>query len=484
MNYRITDLLDGLEEAGQPLTPRGGNAARVKAKTLARIRSAEAPIQPAQPVRRRFRPAAILAAALAAVLLLSGTVFAAWKLGAFRFADLFGPEGEILDSHAQTYEPEDGSQAIPADYGYASWVKAQAGDYNLKLVALTDYEGQLHATVDISPRNEATPAYRDSGLTLAFADYETITAPPRHMDAYQDRVELYAALPERLADDAKVVFSLSGPGTATALAAFTKDALDNAWMEMAVSDRQHFATVAETKDFRFSLRSLTASPSSAYAVIDVEARTDWGAAHLDRAPEFSVYNRTHHISGSMLDARLVDSEAGLRRYLIGYVGTRPINEAGDVFSFEILELFEEGDMSGHPYYLFDVKLEDLIPGAVTLTEPQGEPIDVVTWQSLSVDAMGLNATGSMDGTVGEHWRELAEAQHPVVTLVFRDGTKETVMEEDWRVKDRPETAHEAICSYLGSNSDGTVYQSLVFAQTIDPDDLAAVVVDGQIFSLE
>ena len=482
MNYRISDLLDGLKEAGQPVTPHSGSAARVKAKTLARLHGAEAPARSAQPIRRRIRPAAILAAALAAVLLLSGSVFAAWKLGAFSYREEFGPQGAILDSHAQTYAPEDGSEAIPADYGYASWVKAQAGSYNLKLVALTDYEGQLHATVDISPRDEATPAYRDSGLTLAFADYETVTAPPRHMDAYQDRVELYAAIDKRLADDAEVVFSLSGPGTEPALAVFTKDALDNAWMEMAASDRQHFATAAETKDFRFSLRSLTASPSSIYAVIDVEALTDWGAAHLDKAPGFSVYNRTHHRSGSLLDARLVGSEEGIRRWLIGYVGARSVNEVGDAISFELLELFEEGDMSGHPYYLFDVTLEDLIPGELTLTEPTGEPASLIIWQSVSVNAMGLNITGSIGCQLEEKWMELGASGQTTVVLVFRDGPRETVMNQDWRIRETPATPHEAIGAELIGEGDGSVYRSLVFAQAIDPKDLSAVIVDGQTFS--
>ena len=483
MNYRITDLLDGLEEAGQPVTPQGGEAARVKAKTLARLHAEEAPARSVQPVRRRFRPAAILAAALAAVLLLSGTVFAAWKSGAFRFATLFGPEGEILDSHAQTYEPEDGSQAIPADYGYASWVTAQAGDYNLTLVSLTASEGQLHATVDLSSREEAIPAYRDSGLTLTFADYKTVSAS-RELTGWKDRVELYAAYDGDLAADAEIRLSLSGSGATPALASFTLDAIENARQAMAASNRQHFATVAETKDFRFSLRSLTASPSSIYAVIDVEALTDWGAAHLDRAPEFSVYNCTHQASGSLLDARLTATDDGVRSYLIGSVGSLPCNEAGDAITFELLELFEEGDVSGHPYYLFDVTLESVLSGGVALTEPQGEPIDIITWQSLSVDAMGLTVIGSLGGTLEERGQELDKAQHPVVTLVFRDGTRETVMEEDWRIKDRPETTHEAICSNLGGEYDGTVYQSLVFAQAIDPNDLAAIIVDGQTFSLE
>ena len=486
-HYRISDLLDGLEEAGQPLEARGGSAARVKAKTLARLHGAETPvrsIQPARQTRRRFRPLRAAAAAAAAVLLLCGSVFAAWKLGAFSFEEEFGPEGAVLDSYAQTYAPEDDAEAIPADYGYASWVKARAGDYNLVLRELSDCDGQLHAVVDISPSDENIPAYRDSGLTLAFADYETVTAPPRQMNGWQDRVELSATADERLPADAEIVFSLSGPGVEPALAVFPKDALEKAWTEMASSDRRHFATVAETADFRFSLRSLTASPSSAYAVVDVEALTDWGAAHLDTAPEFAMYNHTHQISGTLLDARLVGSGEGLRRWLIGYVGTQSLNEAGDDISFEILELFEAGDASGHPYYLFDVKLENLIPAAVELSDPAGESETICSWQSAGVDAMGLNLTGTLGRRLEEVHDEKIDANgYPTVTLIFRDGTRELVMDDGREPGAAPQTAHAAILRDLTGEADGTVRASLIFAQPIDPNELAAILVDGQSFSL-
>lgn len=478
-SYRITDLLDGLEEAGQDLKPRGGSASRVKALTLSRLNGEAVP---AAPVRRRFRPLTAAAAALAAVFLLGGTVFAAWKLGAFRFAEEFGPQGEVLDSYAQTYEP--GSETpISADYGYASWVKAQAGDYNLVLRELTDYEGQLHAVVDVSPRDENTPAYRDSGLTLAFADYETVTAPPRQMNGWQDRVELFATLEAVLPEDAELAFSLSGPGREPALAVFSKDALDKAWEAMASSDRRHFATSAETKDFRFSLRSMTASPSTLYAVLDVEALSDWGAAHLDRVPEFAVYNHTHPISSTLLDGRLVASEEGLRRYIIGYVGTRPLNEAGDDIGFEILELFEEGDVAGHPYYLFHVELENLIPAAFTLTEPTGESETMIRWQSLSLDALGLSLTGSAGGSLESRNWELGNNGYPTVTLVFRDGTRELVMDSGKQPEAAPNSTHAAILRDWTGERDGSIHASLIFGQPLDPESLAEIIVDGQHFSL-
>lgn len=369
MNYRITDLLDGLEEAGQPVTPRGGNAARVKAKTLARLNAAEAPVRSAWPARRRFRPAALLAAALAAVLLLSGSAFAAWKLGAFRFADEFGSQGEILDSYAQTYEP-------------------------------------INPTSDEIVSAQWRPAERE-------ADY----------------------VPQR-----------------------------------------EFTTAAETKDFRFSLRSLTANASMIYAVIDVEGITDWGRAHLDTIPELAVWNHSRQNSGTLIDARLVGSEENLRRYLVGHSGSRQLNEAGDDITFECLELFEEDYPEGHSVYLFDVKLETLVPDAATLSTPEGEPAGSITWRSVSVDAMGL----TVEGLEGE---SRYEAGCPTVVLVFRDGTQETVLDETWQPYS-PRSEHDVAMESFTGWHDGTAHLSLTFSQAIDPASLAAVVVDGQTFSLD
>ena len=275
MNHHISDMLDGLENAGQPITPHSGSAERVKALTLSRLKQEEAALR-----RRRFRPLQIAAAALAAVLLLGGSVFAAWKLGAFRFTDEFGKAGETLDAYAQSY-PQDAADAIPADFGYASWVKAEAGDYNLVLLELNAGDGQLRATLDVSPKDESVPPYRESGLTLAFADYETVTESSEK-GAWRDRVELSAALDEPLAADAEITLSLSRSGEAPALASFPLNALDERREALESTDRRHYAVAAETKDYRFSLRTLSVSPSIIYAVLDAEALTDYGKAHSEQ----------------------------------------------------------------------------------------------------------------------------------------------------------------------------------------------------------
>lgn len=362
-HYRISDLLDGLEEAGQPISPKGGSAARVKAKTLARIQAAESPVRSVQPIRRRIRPLTAVAAALAAVLLLSGSVFAAWMLGAFRFADEFGPEGEVLDKYAQTYEAADPEQS------------------------------------------------------------EIVSAQWRSAEQEVDYV------PQRV-----------------------------------------FTTAAETKDFRFSLRSLTANASVIYAVIDVEGITDWGRSHLDAIPELAVWNHSRQNSGTVIDARLVGSEDNLRRYLVGHSGSQQLNEAGDDVTFECLALFEEAYPTGHGVYLFDVELDSLVPGALTL-EAAG---DGSPWQRVSADSLSLILEAPASAGI---------TGYPTVELVFQDGTRETVLWEGLRPGTKLRSEHQAVDLDMTGWRDDSVHMSLVFASPLDPAALAAVIVDGQSFSL-
>ena len=477
MEYYISDLLDGLEEAGQPIEPKGGNAARVKAKTLARLGTGRVTHVSVPVARRRFRPMGLLAAALAAVLLLGGTVFAAWKLGAFSYQEEFGPAGAVLDAHAQSYEtePED-ADVIPASAGYAYWIKAELGDYNLTLQMLEVEDGALRARATISAKNENTPAYRDSGLTLCFADYET-TSTSRDMGLWLDKVELSAPLDKELAADAEIVFSLTGSDGEQARASFPLNAIEQNTEELEAQAGPRYATAAQTKDYRFTLRSLTASDKIIYAVVDVEARTEWGAAHIDNVPEFAVGNDTHQSSGTLMDARLLSAGEGVRRYLIGEVGSSPVNEVADTISFSLLELYEEGDMRGHPYHLFDVKLESLVSGAILLCEPEGEPTYNVTWNSVNTDPVGMLIVGLLEG-------KRYESAWPTVELVFKDGSRETVVYPEWRVKEEPASPHEALLVDFTGQHDGTARLSLTFAEPIDPAALAAVVVDGQTFAVD
>ena len=470
MEYRITDFLDCLEEAGQDLKPHGGNTVRVRKQTLAKLH--EAAGLPAS--RRRTRSLTGLVAAAAAVLLLCGSVFAAWKLGVFHFKDTLGPEGAVLDNWAVTFDTTE-TEIVAADQGYANWTKAQVGDYNLVLLELTAYEGQLHAVADVSPKDESCPPFRDSGLRLYFAGYET-EQQLRQMDRWTDRITLSAPLPEPLPDGTGLCLVLTGLGQRAETPKFRVGYSRFEAPEAPTEPEPKFVTSAQTTDYCFTLRTLAVSESVIYAVMDVEARTAFGLEHLDECPEFAVTNRSNPGSGMMLDARLIACEDGVRRYLMGYLKNYGDHAVGDVISFELLALREAGDMAAHPYSLFDVQVEQLVPGAVTVVATEEPPETGTVWMRLKLDSLGLRLEGHVD------WKTL---QKPQVVLVFRDGRCETVLDNDWRpTQDALPPDHTALQVDMGGWRDGTDYLGLVFSRPIDIETLCAVEVDGQEFIIE
>lgn len=237
-----------------------------------------------------------------------------------------------------------------------------------------------------------------------------------------------------------------------------------------------FVTSAQTTDYCFTLRTLAVSESVIYAVMDVEARTAFGLEHLDECPEFAVTNRSNPGSGMMLDARLIACEDGVRRYLMGYLKNYGDHAVGDVISFELLALREAGDMASHPYSLFDVQVEQLVPGAVTVVATEEPPETGTVWMRLKLDSLGLRLEGHVD------WKTL---QEPQVVLFFRDGRCETVLDNDWcPTQDALPPDHTALQVDMGGWRDGTDYLGLVFSRPVDIETLCAVEVDGQEFIIE
>ena len=91
-----------------------------------------------------------------------------------------------------------------------------------------------------------------------------------------------------------------------------------------------------------------------------------------------------------------------------------------------------------------------------------------------MDAAGLTVDGLQSETG-------SEPAFPTVTLVFRNGTQETVLDgETWHAGS-PRSDHDAAISNFTGQHDGTAHVDLIFGQPLDPADLAAVIVDGQTF---
>ena len=67
---------------------------------------------------------------------------------------------------------------------------------------------------------------------------------------------------------------------------------------------------------------------------------------------------------------------------------------------------------------------------------------------------------------------------PTVELVFRDGSRETVLEDGEAFV---HSEHYALSSDFHGWRDGTVHVSLCFGQALNYEEIAEVVVDGQTF---
>ncbi len=469
MEYRISDCLDCLEAAGQNLKPRRADTARVRALTLAKLRGERARPAPGRPTRLL----AGLIAAAAAALLLCGTAFAAWKLGAFRFGRVLGTESAVLDTYAVSYS-QDTEPPIPADAGYADWEKTQLGNYRLVLLELTVRDGALRAVVDLSPVDESLPPFREAGLGLGLGEYETQCAL-KPLDAWTDRITLTAAVDTMPAEGAELAFVLTGPDTLVQSRGFPVGYSRYTAQDAPAEYTPKLATVADTADYCFRLQTLAVSRQMIYAVVDVEALTAFGRDHLDRCPELAVTNRSNPGSAVLLDPRLVESAEGTRRYLFGALRSRGENMAGDLLGFELLSLLEAGDTAGHPYRLFDVTVEQLVPGEISLLPAEEVPAAGTRWQQVRLDTLGLVLEGTVDRT---------EAWPPQVVLELRDGTRETVLDEDhrWYGPQAPmPEGHRAVLMDAGGWQDGTDYLCLLFARPLELDRVEAVVVGGRRF---
>ena len=247
-------------------------------------------------------------------------------------------------------------------------------------------------------------------------------------------------------------------------------------------------TVLETPDYRFTLQSLAAGTGVIYAVVDVEAISDFGMDHLDWKPRFAVANHTHPTSASLLDGMLIGEGENSRRYLVADLG-QPGNQPGDVVNLELLEIVESGDLSSHARSLFRVTLPELVPGALTWTpkeetsqtESTGAVSHDIRWRELCLDPLSLTFTGTLQAE--DPWMP---SGIPVVTVTWKDGTQETVLPEDYRtpadaLPEHAPSPHAAVMTHFGGTREQMTL-AILPAVPWDVEEIAAVTVDGVTFA--
>ena len=95
-------------------------------------------------------------------------------------------------------------------------------------------------------------------------------------------------------------------------------------------------------------------------------------------------------------------------------------EAGDLLTFELLSIYEDGDTAERGYHLFDIALEQ-VTGAVTLTPETESPFSQVR-----LTPMTLSLTAPIPGDGAEALDQSLDV--PEVVLTYKDGGTETILD--------------------------------------------------------
>lgn len=232
-------------------------------------------------------------------------------------------------------------------------------------------------------------------------------------------------------------------------------------------------TSADTQDYRFTLETVSATPDSICAIVAMEPLTDYGRTHMDATPELVVSCQTKRLSGSS-NAILVESAEAKNRYLVCFVGSgAEAMEAGDLLTFELLSIYEDGDTAERGYHLFDIALEQ-VTGAVTLTPETESPFSQVR-----LTPMTLSLTAPIPGDGAEALDQSLDV--PEVVLTYKDGGTETIL--DGTLTRTPFGQPGILSSEIQGTANGLSRQIYLLSLPVDPTAVDYVTIDGVIFHI-
>jgi hypothetical protein len=218
---------------------------------------------------------------------------------------------------------------------------------------------------------------------------------------------------------------------------------------------------------------MVASGNAIYAVIDMEPLTDYGADHMNLGyQELSmVCSDMSNPGGGSVGSSLIEAGDEMSRYLV-YSTADSIDafQSGDVISFSIQNIKEDGDTAEHSYSLFDVMLETVLPDTAQATLVGTPNDDLVSYDSVVVTPLSLAGA------------------EPEIILGFRDGSSCTIMDSDWS----PDPDHVDFGTYgivnasvhgQGSEDSGTIYRTYLFSQVVSLEDLDTITIDGTVYQV-
>ena len=232
-------------------------------------------------------------------------------------------------------------------------------------------------------------------------------------------------------------------------------------------------TAADTQDYRFTLETVSATQDSICAIVAMEPLTDYGRTHMDTIPELVVSCQSKRMSGSS-DAILVEETEAKNRYLVYFVGSgAEAMEAGDLLTFELLSIYEDGDTAEHSYHLFDIELEQVAEAVTLMPETESR------FSEVRLTPMTLSLSAFIPGDSPEAVEQGLAA--PEVVLTYVDGTTETIL--DGTTTRTPFGQPGILSSALQGTADGLGYQIYLMSLPVDTEALDFITIDGVIFRI-
>lgn len=555
----------------------------------------------------RSSPLRLTATIAAALILLCGSVCAAYQFDLFDFSRLFGENAEVIEEAVVTYEPEPES-VVSAFTGRNETNFAKVEDYNFQLRGSVDVtDTLLSASFEISTVSEEVPKFSTTGMTIEFEGHETEQYV--HFSGDTDYINVYAKLDEPVSPEESIKLLIRNgetsqlllenapveysPGTTalftdhdpdadyvvdtititnttisltghfqtvfenyeTALNASGKYAMGDSifWPlydvsmedfdpQQAQEDLEGYLTIreisedgrftlewnmtkgipgfgtlyfngqkynipepevtvepveyvpvlatsAETQDYRFTLESIAATSNVIYAIMDMEPITEYGRNHMELGPQelcIVLGNVTNPISGTT-GSTLLESDENMSRYLVYSLGSGDLSYAeGDLISFELLSIWEEGDTADHNYHLFDVELERVVTVSAEAKQISDGSDNLVHFEKVVVTPFSLYLQGTYDvnADTGERHPSDLAAETPEISLTFKDGSSVSLMDKDWQpTQDLSSLGSCGIAAGEQRGGDGVTHQTYLFSQILPLEEMDTITINGAVYQV-
>lgn len=250
----------------------------------------------------------------------------------------------------------------------------------------------------------------------------------------------------------------------------------------------NFTNSAETQDYRFTLESMVSTGNMLCAIVDMEPVTEYGAAHmdLDASTLSIVCSNTTSSGGGTTGCRLIEAGEEMSRYLVYSLSRKQdAFQPGDIITFNILSIIEEGDTAEHSYSLFDVTLEQTLQTSTDAVQVSQEQDNLVHFDQVTLTPMTLFLSGTYDpnADTGELVPADVAFRNPEIILNLKDGTSITLLSASDAEDDTLSDCH-IVCSDNSGDASGSVTHTYMFSQTIPLEDMDTILIDGITYQIQ